>query len=138
MQVFCRIYWHYEKLSYSATTQDHLQPYKGQKAIRKSSEKIQKESKPPYVTGQQSFRKGEIKFREEWAVAKQILEYPWSWRGQERGLGNEASERIVHGVGGTNVPRFPIGRWPSADSGRPGVAPRFTLPITSPTLLLDK
>ena len=31
----------------------------------------------------------------------------------------------------TNVPRSPIGRWPSADSARPGVAPWFTLPITS-------
>ena len=31
----------------------------------------------------------------------------------------------------TNVSRFPIGRWPLADSGRPGVARGLRLPITS-------
>ena len=58
----------------------------------------------------------------------------------EQRSGNEASERIIRAVPAscyyTNVPRFPIGRWPSADSGRPGVARGLRLPITSPRAVL--
>lgn len=59
----------------------------------------------------------------------------WNAIRNEQRSGNEASERIIRAVPAscyyTNVPRFPIGRWPSADSGRPGVARGLRLPITS-------
>lgn len=43
-------------------------------------------------------------------------------RDQKARSRNEASERIIYAGRRTYSLRFPIGRWPSADSGRPGVA----------------
>lgn len=44
-------------------------------------------------------------------------------RDQRFGKGTRPAKGYrAHAVRGTNVPRFPIGRWPSADSARHGVA----------------
>lgn len=44
-------------------------------------------------------------------------------RDQRFGKGTRPAKGYrTHAVRGTNVPRFPIGRWPSADSARHGVA----------------
>lgn len=64
-------------------------------------------------------------------------------RDQRFGKGTRPAKGYrAHAVRDTNVPRFPIGRWPSADSARHGVArglrPRLHHRHDAPLPLFDK